>query len=117
MKLTHVRLLVDDYPGCFRFYRDVMGFPVTFGDEEGGYADFDAGSDVSVALFIRRYQPTTSARPGRRPATGSPSSSNCRASTRLSTTCAVAAHGYRRSPPTVRTGASASATSATRMAI
>jgi catechol 2,3-dioxygenase-like lactoylglutathione lyase family enzyme len=39
VKLTFVRLLVDDYPACFRFYRAVMGFPVTFG--EGGYADFD----------------------------------------------------------------------------
>jgi catechol 2,3-dioxygenase-like lactoylglutathione lyase family enzyme len=53
MKLTFVRLLVNDYPACFRFYRDAMGFPVTFGDEEGGYADFDAGSDVSLALFVR----------------------------------------------------------------
>jgi catechol 2,3-dioxygenase-like lactoylglutathione lyase family enzyme len=56
MKLTFVRLLVDDYPACFRFYRDVMGFPVTFGDEDGGYADFDAGADVSLALFVRQYQ-------------------------------------------------------------
>jgi lactoylglutathione lyase len=56
MKLTFVRLLVNDYPACFRFYRDVMGFKVTFGDEKGGYADFDAGSDVSLALFVRQYQ-------------------------------------------------------------
>jgi lactoylglutathione lyase len=56
MKVTFVRLLVDDYAGCFRFYRDVMGFPATFGDEEGGYADFAAGSDVSLALFVRRHQ-------------------------------------------------------------
>ena len=56
MKLTFVRLLVDDYAACFRFYRDVMGFPVTFGDEEGAYADFDAGADVSLALFVRQNQ-------------------------------------------------------------
>jgi lactoylglutathione lyase len=55
-KLTFVRLLVDDYRACFRFYRDVMGFPVTFGDEEGAYADFDAGADLSLALFVRQYQ-------------------------------------------------------------
>jgi lactoylglutathione lyase len=56
VKLSYVRLLVDDYPACFRFYRDVLQFPVSFGDEEGGYADFDAGADVSLALFVRQYQ-------------------------------------------------------------
>jgi lactoylglutathione lyase len=56
MKLTYVRLLVDDFPACFRFYRDVLSFEPTFGDEDGGYADFDAGADVSLALFVRRYQ-------------------------------------------------------------
>ena len=56
MRLTYVRLLVDDYAACFRFYRDVMQFPVTYGDEDGGYADFDAGSDVQLALFVRQYQ-------------------------------------------------------------
>ena len=56
MKLTYVRLLVDDFGSCFRFYRDVMGFRATFGDEESGYADFDAGADVSLALFVRHEQ-------------------------------------------------------------
>jgi lactoylglutathione lyase len=56
VKLTFVRLLVDDFPACFRFYGDVMGFAPTLGDEHGGYADFDAGAEVSLALFIRRYQ-------------------------------------------------------------
>jgi catechol 2,3-dioxygenase-like lactoylglutathione lyase family enzyme len=55
-KLTFIRLLVDDYGACFRFYRDVMGFPVTFGEEDGGYADFGAGADVSLALFVRQHQ-------------------------------------------------------------
>jgi len=41
VRLTHVRLLVDRYPECFRFYRDVLGFPATFGDEESGYADLN----------------------------------------------------------------------------
>jgi predicted enzyme related to lactoylglutathione lyase len=56
VRLTFVRLLVDDYAACFRFYRDVMEFPVTFGDETSGYADFDAGADVQIALFDRREQ-------------------------------------------------------------
>jgi len=49
LRLRFVRLLVGDYGSCFRFYRDVMGFPVTFGDESSGYADFDAGADVTIA--------------------------------------------------------------------
>jgi predicted enzyme related to lactoylglutathione lyase len=56
VRLTFVRLLVDDYPACFRFYRDVMEFPVTFGDETSGYADFDAGADVHIAVFDRNEQ-------------------------------------------------------------
>jgi lactoylglutathione lyase len=52
-RLTHVRLLVEDFAACFRFYRDVMGFAPTFGsEEEGGYADFRAG-DCALALFDR----------------------------------------------------------------
>ncbi|MDP2950709.1 MAG: VOC family protein [Chloroflexota bacterium] len=53
MRLTHVRLLVADYPTCFRFYRDVMGFPVAWGDENGPYADFRAG-EAMLALYDRR---------------------------------------------------------------
>jgi lactoylglutathione lyase len=53
MRLTHVRLLVDDFTACFRFYRDVLGFPVLWGDESGDYADFEAG-DAKLALYRRR---------------------------------------------------------------
>jgi lactoylglutathione lyase len=52
MRLTHARLLVDDLGPCFRFYRDVVGLEATWGDEDGGYADFDAGG-ATVALFVR----------------------------------------------------------------
>ncbi len=53
MRLTHVRLLVTDYPACFRFYRDVLGLPVGFGDENGPYGDFVAGA-AFLALYDRR---------------------------------------------------------------
>lgn len=49
---THTRLLVSDYRECFRFYRDVMGFEVGWGDEESQYADFETG-DATLALFGR----------------------------------------------------------------
>ena len=49
---THTRLLVSKYRECFIFYRDVMEFPVKWGDETGTYADFDAGGH-KLALFRR----------------------------------------------------------------
>ena len=50
MKMTHTRLLVSNYHDCFIFYRDIMGFSVAWGDENGFYADFDADGHV-LALF------------------------------------------------------------------
>lgn len=51
-KFSQVRLLVDDFPACFRFYQETLGFPVNFGDENEVYADFDAGG-VQLALYRR----------------------------------------------------------------
>ena len=48
----HIRLLVSDFPACFRFYRDALGFTPTFGAENEVYADFDAGGQ-GIALFQR----------------------------------------------------------------
>jgi lactoylglutathione lyase len=56
VKLTHVRLLVDDVSACFRFYRDVMGFEPTWGAEGDGYADFDTGGGSTLALMDREGQ-------------------------------------------------------------
>lgn len=53
LRLAGTRLLVDDYAAAFRFYRDVLGFPVTWGDEATGYASFDAGP-CGIAIFGRR---------------------------------------------------------------
>jgi len=55
VKLTHVRLVVDDAPACFRFYRDVVGLTPTWGTETEGYADFDAGG-VTLAIVGRAGQ-------------------------------------------------------------
>jgi catechol 2,3-dioxygenase-like lactoylglutathione lyase family enzyme len=49
VRLTHVRLFVDDYAACFGFHRDVLGFEATFGDARGGYADFRAGGGSTLA--------------------------------------------------------------------
>ncbi|WP_371481530.1 VOC family protein [Kitasatospora sp. NBC_00315] len=37
MELTQVRLLVDDFGSCFRFYRDVLGLTPQTDDDSGPY--------------------------------------------------------------------------------
>jgi catechol 2,3-dioxygenase-like lactoylglutathione lyase family enzyme len=50
MKLTHVRLLVKDYPGCLAFYRDVIGLPGREAPAGMPYVEFDAeGTILAVA--------------------------------------------------------------------
>lgn len=55
VKLSQVRLLVDDFAACFRFYRDVLGLPTSYDDEESGYASF-ATEGGTVALYRRTEQ-------------------------------------------------------------
>ena len=51
-KRFHLRLLVGCFPECFRFYRDVLGLPVRYGDETSAYAEFKSEA-VHIALFQR----------------------------------------------------------------
>jgi len=49
----HVRLIVADFDGSFRFYRDVLGLRVTWGEESdgsaSGYASFEIpGGSLSI---------------------------------------------------------------------
>ena len=55
MVLGHPRLLVLNFAECFRFYRDVMGFQVTWGNENDSYAAFAdrEGRETTLALFRR----------------------------------------------------------------
>ena len=52
-RYTHTRLLVTDLPACVRFYRDLLGLPTTFGDEDSVYVEFDTGS-VRLSLCGRQ---------------------------------------------------------------
>jgi len=52
MELTHVRLLPVKFDECYRFYRDVMGFKVTWGKEGWSYASFNVGK-VTLSMFKR----------------------------------------------------------------
>lgn len=54
MRLDYVRLLVTKFDACFRFYRDVMGFKVTWGEEGDRYASFSLGGVTALALFQRQ---------------------------------------------------------------
>ena len=54
MKLTHVRLLVDDVPAGVAFYRDALGFELT--EDFGEYVQLSGGTDVALALFLRNGQ-------------------------------------------------------------
>jgi catechol 2,3-dioxygenase-like lactoylglutathione lyase family enzyme len=54
VKLSQVRLLVDDFAGCFRFLRE-LGLECSFGAEDEDYASFSAGVGT-VALFRRAGQ-------------------------------------------------------------
>ena len=51
LKFTHVRLLVNNFQDCLRFYRDVLGLEVGWNDDEN-YADLKTG-ETSIALNSR----------------------------------------------------------------
>ena len=55
MKIDHVRLLVVNFVECFRFYRDIIGLTVLWGNEADAYASFvsQAGEMSNIALFKR----------------------------------------------------------------
>lgn len=53
MKLTHTRLLVHNYQECYRFYKDVLSFPCTWGDENSNYAQFEAGKTF-LSIFDKK---------------------------------------------------------------
>jgi lactoylglutathione lyase len=53
MKLTRVRLLVNDFARAHRFYRELVGLEPRFGDQNGPYEEF-VGDGAMLALFDRR---------------------------------------------------------------
>lgn len=53
-RLTHVRMLVENYAECHRFYREVFGLTPRFGQAEGVYDEFAAGGVGGVVLALYR---------------------------------------------------------------
>jgi lactoylglutathione lyase len=56
VRLTHVRLLVDDFSASYRFYRDVLGLETAW-EDNGAYAEFRTGGDVMLAILPRGELP------------------------------------------------------------
>lgn len=52
MKFISARILVTDVAKSIHFWKDIMGFNMTFGDEGMGYAYFETGS-IGIELFER----------------------------------------------------------------
>lgn len=46
-------LLVVRFDECFRFYRNVMGFSVIWGEEGGSYASFVVNENARLSIFKR----------------------------------------------------------------
>lgn len=53
-----MRLLVERFSDCFRFYRDVLGFETDFADDGGPYAEFRLGGDKFLGLFAKSAMAT-----------------------------------------------------------
>ncbi|GAA2874544.1 VOC family protein [Streptomyces mexicanus] len=54
MELTQVRLLVDDFAACYRFYADVLGLEPQSGADRGPYEKFSPGAgSAGIALQDR----------------------------------------------------------------
>jgi len=54
MKLSHVRLLTNNFDDTFRFYSGAMGFKATWGAVGETYAHFGVPCGGELALFDRR---------------------------------------------------------------
>ncbi len=54
MELSNIRLLVNDFDKCFKFYAEQLGLKVTWGRIGGDYASFDIGiksSEMGLSIF------------------------------------------------------------------
>lgn len=51
VRLDNVRLLVTRFDECLRFYRDVLGLKLTWGELGGNYASFDTGEGQGLGLY------------------------------------------------------------------
>jgi lactoylglutathione lyase len=57
MELVQVRLIVEDFGVCFRFYRDVLGLVPQVDDDAGPYGKLtpSGGGRAAIALQSRKH--------------------------------------------------------------
>jgi len=56
MKFSNVRLLVQDYKKCFKFYTEKLGLEPVWGDKNGPYASFKVAEGIEgFALFVSDF--------------------------------------------------------------
>ncbi len=51
MKLSNIRLLVNDFEKSFDFYSKTLGLKCTWGDRDAVFASFDIGLPSGLAIF------------------------------------------------------------------
>ena len=51
LALNNIRLLVDDFGACFRFYKEDLELECTWGSPTDMYASFNIGLQSGLALF------------------------------------------------------------------
>lgn len=51
MKLSNIRLLVNDFEKSFDFYNGTLGLKCTWGDKNAVFASFDIGLPSGLAIF------------------------------------------------------------------
>ncbi len=51
MHLSYIRLIVDNFGACYRFYRDTLGFATLWASDN--YAEFQVGPATRLALCER----------------------------------------------------------------
>ena len=54
MKLNNIRLMVSEFDKTFLFYRDVLGFQVTWGKLGENYAHFKLPTGGELAIFDKK---------------------------------------------------------------
>lgn len=57
MKLLQIRLLTEDFKKSLAFYRDVLEFPVLYGEESMEYVLFDNGeTKIEILSLLAMYE-------------------------------------------------------------
>ena len=56
LKYKYTRLNVSNYEACKLFYQDVLGFKISFVDDNDEYAEFDTG-ETKITIFNRQGLP------------------------------------------------------------